>query len=233
MNPSPSPPPASTVNWQRTASMLFCAAVGLLALWLTFRFALGIIAPFLLAYLLSRAVRPLSERLTKRTRLPKSVAAAGLVILTVGLVSALTVGGVRRGIREVSRLAEGLTTDTEGLTAAVEAVLSRVQSLSAHIPFLRRFEDAPFYADLCASVDSLVESGVAKLTEAVTARLPGAAMTVAGLVPVSELKGLKFACGGSAGGCSSSRYAAGQCDLSFYCGISSGIYDLTSIDSCY
>lgn len=185
MNPSPSPTPAPTVNWQRTASMLFCAAVGLLALWLTFRFALGIIAPFLLAYLLSRAVRPLSERLTKRTRLPKSVAAAGLVILTVGLVSALTVGGVRRGIREVSRLAEGLTTDTEGLTAAVEAVLSRVQSLSAHIPFLRRFEDAPFYADLCASVDRMVETGVARLTEAMTARLPDAAMTVAGFLPAA------------------------------------------------
>ena len=185
MNPSPSPAPAPTVNWQRTASMLFCAAVGLLALWLTFRFALGIIAPFLLAYLLSRAVRPLSERLTKRTRLPKSVAAAGLVILTVGLVSALTVGGVRRGIREVSRLAEGLTTDTEGLTAAVESVLSRVQSLSAHIPFLRRFEDAPFYADLCASVDRMVETGVARLTEAMTARLPDAAMTVAGFLPAA------------------------------------------------
>ena len=185
MNPSPSPAPTPTVNWQRTASMLFCAAVGLLALWLTFRFALGIIAPFLLAYLLSRAVRPLSERLTKRTRLPKSVAAAGLVILTVGLVSALTVGGVRRGIREVSRLAEGLTADTEGLTAAVEAVLSRVQSLSAHIPFLRRFEDAPFYADLCASVDRMVETGVARLTEAMTARLPDAAMTVAGFVPAA------------------------------------------------
>ena len=185
MNPSPSPTPAPTVNWQRTASMLFCAAVGLLALWLTFRFALGIIAPFLLAYLLSRAVRPLSERLTKRTRLPKSVAAAGLVILTVGLVSALTVAGVRRGIREVSRLAEGLTADTEGLTAAVEAVLSRVQSLSAHIPFLRRFEDAPFYADLCASVDRMVETGVARLTEAMTARLPDAAMTVAGFLPAA------------------------------------------------
>ena len=185
MNPSPSPTPAPTVNWQRTASMLFCAAVGLLALWLTFRFALGIIAPFLLAYLLSRAVRPLSERLAKGTRLPKSVAAAGLVILTVGLVSALTVAGVRRGIREVSRLAEGLAADTEGLTAAVEAVLSRVQSLSAHIPFLRRFEDAPFYADLCASVDRMVETGVARLTEAMTARLPDAAMTVAGFLPAA------------------------------------------------
>ena len=183
-HPTPSPTPTA-VNWQRIASMIFCAAVGLLSLWLTFRFALGILAPFLLAYLLSRAVRPLSERLSKGTRIPKGVTAAGLVICAVGVVSVLTVGGVRRGIREVSRLAEELTADTEGLTAAVESILSRVESLSAHIPFLRRFEDAPFYADLCASVDRMVETGVARLTETITARLPDAAMSVAGFVPAA------------------------------------------------
>ena len=178
-------PSSPAFNWQKAASALFCAAVGLLALWLTLRYALGILLPFLTAYLLSRAVRPLADRLTKRTRLPRSIAAAGLVILSVGVVSALAVGGVWRGIRELTRLADGLTADTEGLIAAAESVISKVKSISAHIPFLRRFEDAPFYAELCASVDSLVESGVAKLTETITSRLPGAAMTVAGLVPAA------------------------------------------------
>ena len=73
-------PSSPAFNWQKAASMLFCAAVGLLTLWLTLRYALGILLPFLTAYLLSRAVRPLADRLTKWTRLPRSVAAAGLVI---------------------------------------------------------------------------------------------------------------------------------------------------------
>jgi sporulation integral membrane protein YtvI len=107
------------------------------------------------------------------------------VILTVSGAAGLAIAGVRRGVGELSRLVSELTADTEGLAGAVEALLSKVESVSSHIPFLRRFEDAPFYADLCASVDSLVESGVVKLTEAVTARLPGAAMTVAGLVPAA------------------------------------------------
>lgn len=178
-------PSSPASNWQKAASILFCAAVGLFALWLTLRYALGILLPFLLAYLLSRVVRPLADRLTKRTRLPRGVAAAGLVILTVGVVSALAVGGIWRGIRELTRLADGLTADTEGLIAAVESALSRVRSFSAHIPFLRRFEDAPFYAELCDSVDSMVESGVARLTEAITSRLPDAAMSVAGFVPAA------------------------------------------------
>lgn len=180
--PAPSSPPFS---WQRLAAILFCAAAGAFALWLSFRYLLGIVLPFLLAWLLSRLIKPLTERICHRGRVPRGVCAAGLVVLTVGLASGLVIGGVRRGLRELSSLMGELAADTEGLTAAVESVLARVESLSAHIPLLRRFEDAPFYAELCASVDRLVESGVARLTETVTARLPAAAMTVAGFVPAA------------------------------------------------
>jgi sporulation integral membrane protein YtvI len=180
--PAPSSP---SFSWQRLAAVLFCAAAGAFALWLSFRYLLGIVLPFLLAWLLSRLIKPLTERICHRGRVPRGVCAAGLVVLTVGLASGLVIGGVRRGLRELSSLMGELAADTEGLTAAVESVLARVESLSAHIPFLRRFEDAPFYAELCASVDRLVESGVARLTETVTARLPAAAMTVAGLVPAA------------------------------------------------
>ena len=176
-------PPSRPFDWQRLAAVLFCTAVGALALWLAFRYALGILLPFLLAWLLSRVVKPLTERLCRRAPIPRGLCAAGLVILTVGGAAGLAIAGIRRGAGELTRLVSELAADTEGLTGAVESVLSKLESVSSHIPFLRRFEDAPFYADLCASVDSLVESGVAKLTETVTARLPGAAMTVAGLVP--------------------------------------------------
>lgn len=176
-------PPSRPFDWQRLAAVLFCTAVGALALWLAFRYALGILLPFLLAWLLSRVVKPLTERLCRRAPIPRGLCAAGLVILTVGGAAGLAIAGVRRGVGELTRLVSELAADTEGLAGAVESVLSKLESVSSHIPFLRRFEDAPFYADLCASVDSLVESGVAKLTETVTARLPGAAMTVAGLVP--------------------------------------------------
>jgi sporulation integral membrane protein YtvI len=180
-----SAPSSPSFSWQRLAAILFCAAAGAFALWLSFRYLLGIVLPFLLAWLLSRLIKPLTERICHRGRVPRGVCAAGLVVLTVGLASGLVIGGVRRGLRELSSLMEEVAADTEGLTAAVESVLARVESLSAHIPLLRRFEDAPFYAELCASVDRLVESGVARLTETVTARLPAAAMTVAGFVPAA------------------------------------------------
>jgi sporulation integral membrane protein YtvI len=88
-------------------------------------------------------------------------------------------------MEELSRLASDLTADTDGLIHAAETILSRVESISSHIPFLRRFEDAPFYAEFCAKLDSLVEAGIQRLTESITSRLPGAAISVAGFIPAA------------------------------------------------
>ena len=185
MNTYPPSPPPAFPDWKRTASVLFCLLTAGFALWLTFRHVLGILAPFLLAYLLSRLVKPPALRLHRRTRIPLGVCAAMLVILTVGGIAAVTVGGVRRGVEELSRLASDLTADTDGLIYAAETILSRVESISSHIPFLRHFEDAPFYAEFCAKLDSLVEVGIQRLTESITSRLPGAAMSVAGFIPAA------------------------------------------------
>ena len=182
MTPSPRRPSATLRNG---AAAVICTAAALLLLWLTFRYALGIALPFLLAWALSGAVKPLVDRICRRGKIPRSLCAAGLVILTVGLAVTLAVSGVRRGITELGNLMAGLASDTDGVIYAVEQALSRLRSVSSHIPFLRRFENAPFYADFCAGLDSMVEEGVAKLTQAVTDRLPSAAMSVAGFVPAA------------------------------------------------
>lgn len=174
---------SGSLDLRQGAAAVICVGAGILVLWLCFHYALGIALPFLLAFLLSRPVKPLAGALATRTRLPRGLWAAGLVILTVGGFGGLAVSGIRRGIRELSTLAEELAADTDGLVAAVSGALDRARSLSAHIPFLRHFEDTPGYEDFCARLDGLVEEGAARLVSGITARLPDAAMTVAGWVP--------------------------------------------------
>ena len=178
-------PRRSPFDLQKGASAVVCIAAGLLLLWLTFRYALGIALPFLLAWALSGAVKPLVNRICRRGRIPRSLCAAGLVIVAVGVTVVLVVSGFRRGVTELGNLATELTADTDGVICAVEAMLSRLRSISSHIPFLRRFEDAPFYADFCAKLDGIVEAGVARLTETLTARIPSAAMSLAGFLPTA------------------------------------------------
>ena len=182
-NTPPTVKPGTGPDLRRGAAAIICIAAGVLVLWLGFRYALGVAAPFILAWLLSRLVKPLVNTLSSRTRVPRSIWAAGLVILTVGGFVGLTVSGVRRGIRELSSLAEELAADTDGLVAAIEGVLTRARSLSSRLPFLRHFENTPGYEAFCTRLDGLLEEGVNRLVTGITARLPDAAMTVAGWVP--------------------------------------------------
>ena len=179
--PTKASPPS--FDLRQGAAAVICAAAGIFALWLAFRYALGILLPFLLAWLLSRPVKPLAGTLAHRTRLPRGIWAAALVILTVGGFVTLTVSGVRRGMRELSTLASELAADTNGPVAALEHALERARTLSSRLPILRHFEDAPGYDALCTRLDGLVEEGVGRLAETITARLPNAAMAVAGRVP--------------------------------------------------
>ena len=181
----PDTPRRPSVDIKKGAAAVICTAAGVLLLWLAFRYALGIALPFLLAWALSGAVKPLVNRICRRGRIPRSVCAAGLVILAVGGAVTLAVSGIRRGITELGNLVAELAADTDGVVQAVEAALSRLESVSSHIPFLRRFENAPFYADICARLDQAVEMGIGRLTEAVTSRIPSAAMSVAGFLPAA------------------------------------------------
>ena len=170
-------------NLRTAAAGVICIGAGALALWLFFRYALGIALPFLLAWLLSRPIKPLASTLSRRTRLPRGLWAAALVVLSVGGFVMLVISGVRRGIRELSSLVSGLSSDTDGLVSAIRGVLDKARSLSSRIPFLRHFEDTPGYEAFCARLDGLVEEGAGRLVSAVTAKLPDAAVAVAEGVP--------------------------------------------------
>ena len=178
-----SPPPRGRVDLRRLAAGVICVGAGVLALWLFFRYALGIALPFLLAWLLSRPIKPLASALSGRTRLPRGLWAAVLVVVAVGGFAAVAVSGARRGMRELSDLAQGLSADTDGLVAAIEGLLDRARTLSSRIPFLRRFEETPGYETFCARLDGLLEEGAGRLVTAITDRLPDAAVAVAEWVP--------------------------------------------------
>ncbi len=170
-------------DWGRGAGLVICVVAGLLVFWLLFRYVWGVALPFLLAYLLSRLIKPLVSRLCRKGHVPRSLVSAMLVVLLVGGVTLLVISGIRRGASELGRLIADLAADSEGVVAAVGVLLERAGSLSEHIPFLRHFEDTPGYADFCARLDGMVEAGIDRLVTSVGSALPDAAMTVAGWLP--------------------------------------------------
>ena len=177
-------------RWNGTTTLLIIGAI-LVGAWLLRRYILGIALPFLLAWVLSRVVKPLVERLCgertadgqRRRHLPRAPVAAGLVSIMVGGTVYLAYCGIRRSVRELKRLVSTLAADENGIVASFGEMRERLQSISAHIPLLQQFENPPGYADFCARLDGMVETGIDRVTTSVSTRLPDAAMAVAEWLP--------------------------------------------------
>lgn len=182
---------------RRTLTPVLLIGGILVGAWLFRRYVFGILLPFLVAWILSRAVKPLVERLCggrresdegtigrkKRGRLPRGPVAAALVTIMVGGTVYLGIHALRRGARELERLVGSLASDEDGLVATLGAMRDKLQSVSAHIPLLRKFENTPGYADFCARLDGMVASGLEHMAASVSSRLPDAAMAVAEWLP--------------------------------------------------
>ena len=96
------------LQWERYAAIAVCLAALGAGLWLGGRLLLSLIAPFLLAWLLSLCVTPIAERLSRRLPLSKRLTAAVLFALLLTLLCLLVGFSANRLLRELRELAERL-----------------------------------------------------------------------------------------------------------------------------
>ncbi len=94
--------------WERMAAIAICLAALGAGLWLGGRLLLSLVAPFLLAWLLSLCVTPLAERVSARLPISKRLSAAVLFTLLLCLLCLLVGFSVNRLLRELRELAERL-----------------------------------------------------------------------------------------------------------------------------
>ena len=157
-------------DWQRAASVTVCLAAALLGAWILVRYATGVVLPFLLAWLLSRPIRPVVKAVTGKTRLPRWLVAGFLVLLFVGLCGWGLAAGVRRAVTELGELIGRLGAETADAGALGQA-MDWVYSLSEHLPILRRFEERPGFTEFCLWLDGAVRSAVSRAVGKVSEHL--------------------------------------------------------------
>ena len=160
----------------RIATSLVCLLGGALALWLIFHYLWGVVLPFLLAFILSRALRAPVGAFCRKGKINRRLASASVVLLAVGGVSSALVMGARRGVRELRGLITSLS-DGGGASGAGEALLARLEESLSRLPFLRDNEE------LTASLGNLLRDGLDRLIAWASRRLPEAAMSAAGQLP--------------------------------------------------
>ncbi len=73
------------ISWERAAAILLCLTLGVGILYGVWRFVFPVLLPFLLGYLLSLPLRPLSVKLARGLRLSPKFTVAVLIVLAVSL----------------------------------------------------------------------------------------------------------------------------------------------------
>ncbi len=155
--------------------------------WFGIRYALPVLLPFLLARLMAAMLRPLVGAVAGKKKIPRKMAAAVLVMLSVALALLLAVKGTERGIRELGRLLQGLSGEDSELSLFLDSISACVTSVSAHLPFLEHFAEHPQFDAFCDALDEAVHLTVGTALESLSRQIPSVAMAVVGRLPTGLL----------------------------------------------
>ena len=143
----------------------------------------SLISPFLFAWAISLAARPLSKFLYRKTKIPQKLWAAVLIILLVAGVLWGVAWGISRAWEELteflSRFGEG-ESPSDGIINTVGDVLGNV---TRFLPLPESLRESPSLADFWSRLDSALEETVMSVVSAACQRIPAIAMAVAKAVP--------------------------------------------------
>lgn len=162
----------------RPTARNIAALLGVFALvWLSLKYIMPILFPFLLGIALALAAEPLVRLLAKR--LPRGVAAGVGVTMTLVLLSCLLILVTALLVKELGQLAKALPdlgqTAMQGITALEDFLAGLAQRAPEGIrPMLAQTVDGLF-------------SGSSAIVDEITRRIPGIASSILGHVPGSFL----------------------------------------------
>lgn len=154
------------IDWQKSAAVLFCVSVAAVGFFLIGKYVFAIAVPFLIAWATALLIRPLADRLAKKTGLPPKLAAVLLLIILFLLLSTLLVLGINRLANELARLLDRFASG-DPLTRLVE----EIEHAEERIPFLHTNEK--LRESLGDIIASLVREGASAAASAVTSFATG------------------------------------------------------------
>lgn len=109
-----------------------CIAAGLAALWLSFRYLLPWLAPFLIAFAAASFLEPGVRRLSRR--MPRGAAAGFCTVLTLGGFLSLTGLVAGRTLSELSGAAAHMPQLVDGITGTLTRLENRALALAESMP---------------------------------------------------------------------------------------------------
>ena len=167
--------PDEKIHWERLAAMVICAAAAVALLWLGAKLIFSFLLPFILAWLLSLCITPLSDRVAKKLHLPQKLCAVVLLTLLLSLLVFLAGASVNRLIRELQDLLARLLESGRFPEAAVSDSFDYFEKVTSGVGFLNRIEAGERYAMFRERFNEMVTELIGNMVSALSAEVPKAA----------------------------------------------------------
>ena len=176
-----------TSFWQSLAAKLFVLLVTLAGVWALFRYAFGIVLPFLIAWVVGLIIHPLAVKVSDRWHLPRKLCAAVLMLLTLSLFTLLLVLAADRLLAEIRHLLSWLETDGASLGERLAAWIERMRNITSRIPWLDRLRNVEGLESVLGNIDELVNDLIRTTLGELSARIPVWVGTAVRAVPAAMI----------------------------------------------
>lgn len=168
----------------RRAANITIVIAGIVALvWLFFNYALSALMPFLLAAIISALISPIARGISERTKIPRKLCAAVMLIATFSAVTALIYAAISRLITELGNLLKHLSENPEIIGDTLQGILDKLTANGTHFSFLQKIFDSDALAGLGIDITKALQDATASLVSSLTSSLPSAAVSLVKGVP--------------------------------------------------
>jgi len=170
-------------EYRRAANITIIVA-GLIALaWLFFRYALGALLPFVLALMISALVSPVSKKISDKTKIPRKLCVAVILVAVFSGVSAILYAGISRLVLELGKLLQRLSENPEIIGDTLDSILDRLTGNGSHFSFLQKIFESEALSGLGIDVDAVVRDAISSAVSSLTSALPSAAVSLVKEIP--------------------------------------------------
>lgn len=175
-------------NEYRKAANITVIIAGLFILfWLIFKYTVSAIAPFLLAMVISAAISPIVDKISKKTKLPRRLCAAAVLTISLAVILALSYFLVSRLIFELGDLLRGLSEKPETIGQTIEGIKQRFFGEGSPFAFLPRFFESSAFEQFGIDPDAIMRDALGSIISSLSASIPSAAVSVVKSVPSAIL----------------------------------------------
>lgn len=171
-------------KWETRAAKVICAAAVGVAVLFVARLLCNVLLPFLLAWLLSRLIAPIAERLAKKTHLPHAFWAVILLVASLGGLIAALSAGIARGIEELQALLADLLQNGIPTDNGTTENFNWFEKLSAAVGLS---EFGTRHTALQAEFNTMVNEALSSLATSLSAKLPSVAGKLISAMPAMLL----------------------------------------------